>query len=83
MFRVQPRQRRDIRQLADIRRDLPRGDSGGGSASGDFGGELRARGEIQLCENVAQMCLHSPTRYVQPIADLRVGEPLGNQVGNR
>src|SRR5437867_7181683 len=46
-------------------------------------GKLRTRGEVELGEEVGEMRLHGPTRYVEPVADLRIGESVGDQAGHR
>jgi HxlR-like helix-turn-helix len=49
---------------------------------GYLGCELGTGGDVQLGEHVREMRLHGPARHVQPVADLRIGEPLGNQRGD-
>ena len=49
------------------------------TAGGDLGGELGAGGDVELGEHVGQVGLHRPAGNVQAIADLRVGQPVGDQ----
>ena len=49
---------------------------------GCCGGELGPGGDVQLGEHVRQMSLYGPARHVEPVADLRVGQPLGDQGGD-
>src|SRR6185437_14842152 len=54
-----------------------------GPAPGYLDRELGARGYVQLGEDVRQVRLHGPARDVQALADLRIGQPLGDQVRDR
>jgi hypothetical protein len=45
--------------------------------------ELGPGGDIQLGEHMCQMRLHRPARYVQALADLGIGQALGDQAGDR
>src|SRR5262249_46544556 len=59
------------------------GGAGGGAlppVPDRLGGELGAGGDVKLGENVREMGLHGPARDVQPLADLGVGQSLGDQV---
>jgi hypothetical protein len=47
---------------------------------GRLHGELGARGEVKLGEHVSEMGLHCPAGDVQALADLGVGQSLGDQV---
>jgi hypothetical protein len=49
------------------------------TAGGDLGGELGAGGDVELGEHVSQVGLHRPAGNEQAIADLRVGQPVGDQ----
>src|SRR6266511_2073701 len=49
---------------------------------GYHGRELGAGGEVQLGEDVREVRLHRPARYVEPAADLGIGQSLGDQLGD-
>ena len=54
-----------------------------GPTAGHVDGELSTGGNVQLGEHVREVGLHGTTRYVQPLADLGIGQSLGDQAGDR
>jgi hypothetical protein len=51
-------------------------------SSDDLAGEFGAGGQRQLREDVPEVGLHCAWRHEQPLGDLRVGEPLGDERGD-
>src|SRR5215470_6087090 len=49
------------------------------AVASDLGGELGAGRDVELGEHVGQVRLHRPARDVEAVADLRVGQPVGDQ----
>jgi hypothetical protein len=43
-----------------------------------LGGELRAGCDAQFHEDVGDVSLDRATRYIEALADLRIGEPFGD-----
>ena len=69
--------------LASRRHSGRRGPASPPPPASDLGGELGPGGDVQLGEHVCQVGLDGPPRDEQPLADLRVRQPVGHQGGHR